>query len=86
MNQPRICPLEPVAAPPLPLNTEAHQLVLTVWCSRRGEFTVRAVLADGTRQDFTSPFELARFVAALMRTHPVPEAPRDSALPARGLR
>jgi hypothetical protein len=68
------------------LNPDAHQLVLTVWCTRGGEFAVRAVLADGTRQDFASPFELARFVAALARSNPIRKAPSDSAPAARGLR
>jgi hypothetical protein len=68
------------------LNPDSHQLVLTVWCSRSGEFAVRALLADGTQQDFASPFELARFVAALARSLPAPPIPADSALPTHGLR
>jgi hypothetical protein len=68
------------------LKPDSHQLVLTVWCSRGGEFTVRALLADGTQQDFASPFELARFVAALARSLPAPPNPGDSAFPNQGLR
>jgi hypothetical protein len=70
----------------LPLNPNSHQLVLTVWCSRKDEFAVQALLADGTRQDFASPFELARFVAALARSLPAPPIPEDSGLPTHGLR
>jgi hypothetical protein len=79
---------QPVAVRPgsLPLNPDSHQLVLTVWCSRSGEFAVRVVLPNGTLQDFASPFELARFVAALARSLPGPPGPADSGPPAHGLR
>lgn len=58
----------------------SHQLLLTVWCLRPGEFAARAVLADGTLRDFDSPFELVRFLA---RPPPVPPPP---APPPQGLR
>jgi hypothetical protein len=68
------------------MKPDNHQLVLTVWCSRSGEFAVRALLADGTQQDFASPFELARFVAALARSLPAPPVPAAPAPPTHGLR
>ena len=40
-----------------------RQLLLSVWCSRPGEFAARAVLDDGSVRDFRDPFELVRFLS-----------------------
>lgn len=37
--------------------------LLTVWSTGEAGFAARVVLMDGTLQDFTSPFELARFLS-----------------------
>jgi hypothetical protein len=54
-----------------PRPTPVRQLLLTVWCPRPGEFVARALLPDGTLREFTSPFELVRFLA---RPEPPPPA------------
>lgn len=61
------------APAPLPVSAASHQLLLSVWCPRPGEFAARAVLADGTLHDFDSPFELLRFLAR--PPTPVPSSP-----------
>lgn len=38
--------------------------LLTVWSTGDAGFAARAVLMDGTLHDFTSPFELARFLSS----------------------
>jgi hypothetical protein len=38
--------------------------LLTVWSTGNAGFAARAVLMDGTLHDFTSPFELARFLSS----------------------
>ncbi len=45
-----------------PAQLATRQLLLTVWCPRVGEFSARAVQADGSLHDFDSPFELMRFL------------------------
>jgi hypothetical protein len=50
-----------------------RQLLLSVWCTRPGEFAARAVLADGSVRDFKDPFELVRFLSRpLPPTAPTP--------------
>lgn len=38
--------------------------LLTVWSTGEAGFAARAMLMDGTLHDFTSPFELARFLGS----------------------
>lgn len=47
------------------------QASVTVWASAGGAWTAHAVLADATERRFQSPFELARFFAALPKRPPL---------------
>jgi hypothetical protein len=50
--------------------------LLTVWSTGPAGFAARALLLDGTARDFTSPFELARFLSApLTPETPTPGSP-----------
>lgn len=53
----------------------ACRCLLTVWSSRPGDFSARAVMDDGTLRDFDSAFELVRFLTS---TAPLP--PSESGL------
>lgn len=55
------------ANPPAGMATRAAAprcCMLTVWSTGDAGFAARAVLMDGTLHDFTSPFELARFLSS----------------------
>lgn len=51
--------------------------LLTVWSTGEAGFAARALLMDGTLHDFTSPFELARFLSLPLaaRAAPTPVKP-----------
>ncbi len=68
-------------APPCPLDAASFVLagrvplrccLLTVWSTGPAGFAARAVLLDGTLRDFTSPFELARFLGSPMAASEAP--------------
>lgn len=78
-RSPKVTPegLPGPAAGVAPGTTPPRCCLLTVWSTGEAGFAARAVLMDGTLHDFTSPFELARFLSLPLaaQTAPTPVKP-----------
>lgn len=63
----------PVESPPTPPSTEPPRvMLLSVWAEASQPWHARIVMPDARTQDFSSPFELARYLGQMAYTGHAP--------------